>query len=104
MVLDKYIIKLPTTGQELWQWGENLQNCISSYAFKISTYATAIYGFFIDDDLKFVVELEYTEVLQASGYKNRLLTKYEQIILNQWNNKLLFEIDYNNEEIFYGDI
>ena len=79
-----YEVRLPCTGQELYDWSESLDNCMAGYFDSINYGDTIIYGFFKDDTLAFAVEISDREIVQASGKRNRKLSIDEQTLLSKW--------------------
>ncbi len=81
-----YEVKVPKSGEELFNWAEKLHNCMSGYFDMIKNKETMIYGFFKDNILKFAVEISDNEVVQASRKYNEDLTTQEKQVLVKWFN------------------
>lgn len=56
--IEEYQIKLPLDGKELFNWSNKLQNCLSGYWKLIKEKQTIVYGFLIDNEIKFAVEIK----------------------------------------------
>jgi hypothetical protein len=82
--LDKYQVKLPKNGQELFKWAGSLHNCMAEYFEDIKNRRAVIYCFFKDNKLKFAVEICHTAIVQARGKNNRNLTEKEMLIVKEW--------------------
>ena len=85
-----YEIKLPNNGKALFEWAEELHNCMAGYFESIKNSEIAIYGFFEEETLLFAVEISDNELVQASGKYNTRLTTQEEKALYKWF-KLFFD-------------
>ncbi len=85
--IDEYEVRLPTTGQELYDWADELGNCMAGYYDYIIKNQTTIYGFFMDHTLAFAVEIIDNELIEASGKYNANLLVGEQDVLVKWYTK-----------------
>lgn len=92
-----YNIKLPNNNLELFDWADNLHNCMASYSDMIRQSLTLIYGFFKNEILIFAVEIKQGELIQASAKYNRGLNVDEKNVLDTWLQKF-FPIMLNNQE------
>lgn len=79
-----YQVKLPKSGKELFDWADELHNCMAGYFEMIKNHETIIYCFFQEDILIFAVEICDNEVVQASGKYNANLTTKEHHVLTKW--------------------
>ena len=78
-----YKVKLPKNGRELYEWSNELANCLTSYGELIKNNQTVVFGFFIENKIKFAVEID-KKIIQASAKNNRKLTEKEQNLLLNW--------------------
>jgi len=85
-----YEVKLPNDGKELFEWAEELHNCMAGCFESIKNSEIAIYGFFKEETLVFAVEISDNELVQASGKYNTRLTTQEGKALYKWF-KLFFD-------------
>lgn len=85
--VEGYNIKLPNNALELFEWADNLHNCMASYSGLIKQNSTLIYGFFKNEILTFAVEIRQGELIQASTKYNKELSVDENIILDIWLKK-----------------
>jgi len=79
-----YYVKLPKTGKELFDWADELHNCMAGYFEMIKNNETIIYCFFQEGILVFAVEICDNEIVQASGKYNANLTIGENQVLTKW--------------------
>ena len=84
VVLHGLSFKLPHTGRELYSWAETLSNCLFSYAKRVASADTVIYGVFENHQLLFAVELSKEGIAQATRSHNRMLLAQEKSILSLW--------------------
>lgn len=84
--IDKYEVKLPRNGNELYIWANRLHNCMASYFFSIKAHKTIIYGFFQNSILQFVVEISDGKIIQSSSKNNNKLSAIEEKVLSNWYN------------------
>ena len=84
VTINKYCICLPQTAQELFMWGEDLNNCMAGYLEEVLNKETIIYGVFRDNFLVFAVEIEDNIIVQASGKYNSKLTQEQTALLDNW--------------------
>lgn len=82
--LESYEIKLPKNGKELYQWSNELRNCLSSYYKSIEKRETTIYGFFIENQIKFAVEIRENKIVQAKAKYNNDLNSSEKDLVFAW--------------------
>ncbi len=85
--VEAYNVKLPNNALELFDWADNLHNCMASYSGLIKQNLTLIYGFFKNKILIFAVEIRRGELIQASTKYNKELSVDENIILDIWLKK-----------------
>ena len=85
--IDGYLVLLPTTGKELSQYANDLENCMLGYADSIYNNETVIYLFFREGEIKFAVEILDNQLWQASSRDNNLLNKSEKEVLKKWLNR-----------------
>jgi hypothetical protein len=89
--IDKYKVKFPKNGKELYKWSRELKNCMSSYFFEIENGNTSIYGFFKKESLEFAVEIQQKRIIQASGKYNHRLDEQEEKVLTKWFSRFFNE-------------
>ena len=82
---ENYQIRVPLTGQQLFNWADYLHNCMAGYFDMIVEHETIIYCFFKDERLEFAVEISDTQIVQASGKYNRELTPEENMVIQRWH-------------------
>ena len=82
--LNTYQVKLPKSGKELFDWADELHNCMAGYFEMIKNHGTIIYCFFQEDILVFAVEICDNEVVQESGKYNADLTIKQNKALTKW--------------------
>ena len=82
--IENYQIRVPLTGQQLFEWAEYLHNCMAGYFDMIVRQETIIYCFFKDKYLEFAVEISDEQIVQASGKYNRELIPEENMIIQRW--------------------
>jgi len=93
-----YEVKLAMTGEELFEWGEILHNCIAGYFEAIKHKETLIYGFFQEKHLAFAVEIQEGKIMQASGKYNTQLTHYQNEVLTKWYQRFYKDNNRLNNE------
>lgn len=89
--INTYHVKLPKNGKELFDWAEELHNCMAGYFDNIKNNETIIYCFLQKDALAFAVEISDKKVVQSSGKYNANLTVEEDIVLLDWFEKFFKE-------------
>ena len=77
-------VKMPMTGIELYQWGEDLHNCLAGYDEFILNNTSLIYGFFDQEELLFAVEIRKKKIVQAKAKYNCNLSSKDMDFLTQW--------------------
>lgn len=82
--IDDYEVKLPKKGDELYQWANDLSNCMASYFNTIQNNQTLIYCFFINEKIDFAIEIRNNLVIQASGLHNATLDASQKEVLGKW--------------------
>lgn len=87
-----YQVKLPKSGKELFDWADELHNCMAGYFEMIKNNETIIYCFFQENILMFAVEISDKTVVQASGKYNSDLTVKQNEIFTKWF-ELFFQED-----------
>lgn len=85
--VDSYRVALPDSNKTLFIWGNMMHNCIFGYEEEILQGKSEIYGFFTGAELRFVVEIQYSNIIEARSKYNEPLTKVEQKVLDNWFNK-----------------
>lgn|GEM_PF-2123349 len=85
--ISDYIVKVPQNGAELYMWADMLHNCMASYFNNIQDNKTTIYVFFKDNQIKFAVEIDNQNIVQARGRFNSDLNSEENTILYKWVNE-----------------
>ena len=84
VTIDNYSVSLPKTGDELYDWAGQLQNCMASYFEAIKMNETSIYCFFKNDSIDFAVEMKNKHVAQANGIANARLNPDQKKVLTKW--------------------
>ena len=82
--IEDYQIKLPFDGMELYTWSNKLQNCLSGYWKPILEKRTIVYGFFIDNEIKFAVEIKNNKIVQSKSKYNQDLQIRETSLVMGW--------------------
>jgi hypothetical protein len=82
-LVKNYEVKLPANGRELYEWSNELMNCLSSYGSAIDDKRTVVFGFFEENNIKFAVEIDY-EINQASAKYNKKLTEDDYNLVLDW--------------------
>ena len=82
--IENYQIKLPFDGMELYTWSNKLQNCLSGYWKLILEKRTIVYGFFIDNEIKFAVEIKNNKIVQSKSKYNQDLQIRETSLVMGW--------------------
>jgi hypothetical protein len=77
-------VRLPKTGQELYEWADALHNCMAGYFDDIKDKESIIYGFFQDNVLSFAVEIYHNTIIQASEKYNAKLSIENKNTLDKW--------------------
>ena len=90
--IDKYIVKLPHSGEELFKCAEELHNCMAGYFDKIKEHKTLIYCFFQGNSLKFAVEVQNNTIIQVAGKYNNQLNFEEKRLLKKWSKQFYLSI------------
>ena len=70
-------------------YGIFLENCLASYEYFIESQSTTVYGFFIKNKLIFAVEIKDGKVIQAYRKFNQPLNSFENKILNTWYSEFM---------------
>lgn len=84
---ENYEVKLPINGLELFDWSQKLQNCLASYDRQIIEQGSLIYGFFVDGEIKFALEISDGKLIQASAKYNRALTNAQKDVVAAWHKR-----------------
>ena len=82
--IEDYQIKLPLDGVELYTWSNKLQNCLSGYWKLIKSKKTIVYGFLIDNEIKFAVEIKNNKIVQSKSKYNKDLQNREMSLVKAW--------------------
>ena len=80
-------VSYPMNGLELFEWSQKLQNCLANYDRHISSQQSLIYGFFIEGELKFALEIADGNLIQASAKYNQALSNAQKDIVAAWHRK-----------------
>lgn len=97
--IENYQIKLPFNGIELYEWSSKLQNCLSGYWKTILEKRTIVYGFFINDEIKFAVEIKNNKIIQSKLKYNQDLQNRDMNLVMGWF-KEYFEEKKENEKTY----
>ena len=75
-----------TSGKELSREGKSLMHCAGEYASRCLAGTAAIFSMKCNQERVATIELDGSlkNVLQARGYKNRMLNQQERSIMNLW--------------------
>ena len=79
-----YNVNLPKNNFELFEWANELQNCLAGYEDKIASHETTIYGFFMQSNLIFAVEIQMGAIIQAHRKYNLPIKPEQRKTLNLW--------------------
>lgn len=82
--IEDYQIKLPLDGIELFNWSNKLQNCLSGYWKLIKEKRTVVYGFYLDNEIKFAVEIKNNKIVQSKSKYNKDLQNKEMNLVKGW--------------------
>lgn len=82
--IEDYEIKLPQNGKELYNWSNQLQNCLSGYWNLIKDKRTIVFGFFNNDELKFAVEIKDNKIVQSKYKYNSNLQNRDMNLVLGW--------------------
>lgn len=96
--LSNVSVMLPMSGIELYQWGEDLHNCLAGYDQFILNKTSLIYGFFEEEKLLYAIELRNHKVVQAKAKYNVDLTSEQMKIVIQWYEKFFVMRDEMKEK------
>lgn len=69
---------------ELFKWGENLHNCLFSFDHRIEKKKSYIVGVFIESTLKYTVEFDGKNILQAYGKYNKCIPNDDNDLIYRW--------------------
>lgn len=84
IIFDAFRFELPQTGIELYNWGETLNNCLSTYYEKIIESESIIYGIFKENTLYAAIEISDNQIIQVSIKHNQSVQKEEKDIIFRW--------------------
>lgn len=93
--VEQYTIKLPQDGLELYNWSNALDNCLAGYGNVIKRRQTTVYGFFIDDKIKFAVEIKNNKLIQAKSKHNQNLDPKDMSLVKSWFDLYIRNIQVN---------
>lgn len=79
-----YNVNLPKNNLELFEWANELRNCLTGYEDKIGSHKTTVYGFFMRTTLIFAVEIQMGTIIQAHRKYNHPIEPQQRKILNLW--------------------
>lgn len=82
--IENYQIKLPFNGIELYDWSDKLQNCLSGYWKTILEKRTIVYGFFINNEIKFAVEIKDNRIVQSKSKYNQDIQNRDMNLVMGW--------------------
>ena len=80
--------KLPFNSLTLYQWGEELHNCLFSYKDRVLRGNTTIVGLFVNGNLTYALEIKGDRVVQLSASFNRRLEESEREKVDRWFKKV----------------
>ena len=76
--------RLPVAPKTLHSWGKILHNCIFSYAPKVDTKKTLLFGVFRDQELTYTLEIRDRKIVQAKGLNNQEICHKDFTLIQQW--------------------
>ena len=79
-----YKATLPLIGLELYEWSKDLSDCMFTYASEIKQRETTIYGFLLNDKIKFAVEIKNNKIVQLSKRFNDPLEEKDKTFVKEW--------------------
>ena len=82
--IDDYSFKLPQTVYLLDEWARKLHNCMFSYSNAIKDRRTVIYGVFVQDTLKYAIEIKGDRIVQALGVSNSSIGAEDREVIGRW--------------------
>lgn len=82
--IGRYNVNLPKNNLELYEWADELQNCLAGYEELIASHRTTVYGFFIQSKLIFAAEINKGAIVQAYQKYNISLEAEQRKILRLW--------------------
>ena len=88
--ISSYSVRLPMTGKELFRWSIALENCLAGYGKKIASGKTIVYGFFENDEIKFAVEIQNKQIVQANLKYNQSLDSRDVNVVNSWHQQYVY--------------
>ncbi len=88
-IMDGYEVRLPYSGFELYEWGNTLHNCLSTYYERITNHNSVIFGFFENGVLSMAIELVNGEIIQAAKKYNKKLTQQDSDRVKKWHQRLM---------------
>ena len=80
--------RLPQNSYELERWARELSNCMFGYRNAIAAGRSLIYGIFVDDRLRYAVEIANGRITQALGRFNRPLPEEHRQEVERWFTEL----------------
>lgn len=89
-----YVVKLPYTNKELYDWSIELHNCLSGYYNTINSGKEIVYGFFKNEVIEFAVSIVDGAIEEARGKYNKELNSSQKEATRMWF-KLRIEKKYN---------
>lgn len=81
---ESFLVKVPFSALELYTWANTMHNCLAGYARRILKRESMIYGFFEEEKLVFVVELQDNLIVQARSVCNQDLLSRHNDYLEAW--------------------
>ena len=79
------IFKLPKDSDELFEWGESLNNCLVLYKSQILNGTDTIYGIFKNKKLVYAVNIVNNQIQEVSGKNNSSVRDEDLEIINKWS-------------------
>jgi len=84
--------RLPLNNEELYNWGGLLHNCLFSYSHHISNNRSTIFGLFIDDMFRYVIEIQKNRIVQVSAAYNKPLDEAVRGKIDRWYKEVYLPI------------
>ncbi len=78
------VYSLPKNHRELYDWGESLHNCLSSYTNDVGLGRSVIFAIFIDNQLYYAMEIRNDKIVQLLGIYNRPIEASHKEKVEQW--------------------
>lgn len=81
---NEHVVTLPENGMQLYDWGNQLHNCLSFYCDRIVTRNTTVFGIFKNQTLHMAIEIQDNKIIQANKKYNEKLNEEETNVVMNW--------------------